>query len=702
MWKVANSRKSMQQDRNKGYKDVDKIKGNKMKNKYFLLLIFLLAFVAIRAQEPSAILHLESTDEGVLIPRMTEAQRDAIVEKAEGMLIYQTTAPTGFYFYTDATWQLLRHKGETNIWQENGSAVYYNVGRVGIGKTNPLAALDVAEDIQIDNVYVGRGSGSIISNTILGNQALNSNTSGARNSAVGFKGLTANEDGSDNSSFGYQALKTNSTGSGNTASGSNSMLFNTIGQQNTASGLSSLSGNTEGDLNTAHGAYALSSNQLGSKNTAVGSRALLSNDLGSNNVAIGHATLYHTTNKSGLVAVGDSAMFNNGLGIAVPWQGVRNVAVGSKSMYSNTSGTFNVAIGAEALFNNTDKFENVAVGDQSLYKNGLNSTLPGHASKNTAVGTKAMFNNTTGYLNSALGSFALFTNTTGHCNTAMGFNSLYNNEDGNFNTSIGHQSSLSNESGTFNTAVGHWSFYSNTSGDNNVAAGHGALFFNQTGSSNTALGTEALYSNTAGSNNTAVGQWALYDGDSLSNSVGIGYFANPNASNTIRLGNTATSEIGGFAGWTVLSDGRFKINAKEDIPGLAFIRHLRPVTYQLDMGSLASFLGTPDSMRLHQAEQKKSEIRYSGFLAQEVEQAANALQFDFSGVKPPAHEGDHYGLRYAEFVVPLVKAVQELATTNERLQSELEAERRSNRSKQMLLQKRLEQIESQLTLLQSK
>jgi hypothetical protein len=36
------------------------------------------------------------------------------------------------------------------------------------------------------------------------------------------------------------------------------------------------------------------------------------------------------------------------------------------------------------------------------------------------------------------------------------------------------------------------------------------------------------------------------------------------------------------------------------------------------------------------------------------------LGFDFSGVEKPKNEKDLYGLRYAEFVVPLVKAVQEL------------------------------------------
>jgi hypothetical protein len=51
---------------------------------------------------------------------------------------------------------------------------------------------------------------------------------------------------------------------------------------------------------------------------------------------------------------------------------------------------------------------------------------------------------------------------------------------------------------------------------------------------------------------------------------------------------------------------------------------------------------------------------FSGFIAQEVEEAAEASGYDFSGVCAPDHDKDLYALRYAEFVVPLVKAMQEL------------------------------------------
>ena len=42
-----------------------------------------------------------------------------------------------------------------------------------------------------------------------------------------------------------------------------------------------------------------------------------------------------------------------------------------------------------------------------------------------------------------------------------------------------------------------------------------------------------------------------------------------------------------------------------------------------------------------------------------MQEAAKALNYDFSGVDKPKNKDDFYGLRYGDFVVPLVKAVQE-------------------------------------------
>ncbi len=52
----------------------------------------------------SAILDVSSTTKGVAFPRMTIAQRNAIVSPTLGLLIYQTDASTGFYYYNGNSW----------------------------------------------------------------------------------------------------------------------------------------------------------------------------------------------------------------------------------------------------------------------------------------------------------------------------------------------------------------------------------------------------------------------------------------------------------------------------------------------------------------------------------------------------------------------------------------------------------------------
>lgn len=62
------------------------------------VMLIALPLIAINAQvgigttnpDPSSELHIESTDSGLLIPRMTSAQRDAIVNPANGLLIFNT------------------------------------------------------------------------------------------------------------------------------------------------------------------------------------------------------------------------------------------------------------------------------------------------------------------------------------------------------------------------------------------------------------------------------------------------------------------------------------------------------------------------------------------------------------------------------------------------------------------------------------
>ena len=102
---------------------------------------------------------------------------------------------------------------------------------------------------------------------------------------------------------------------------------------------------------------------------------------------------------------------------------------------------------------------------------------------------------------------------------------------------------------------------------------------------------------------------------------------------------------------------------------------LRPVTYTLDVNAIDAVLfpsgevmrdkdgnvvpGREESPEMLQAKKANSLIRHSGFIAQEVEPVVKETKVDFSGVDVPQNDGDLYGLRYGEFVVPVVKAIQE-------------------------------------------
>ena len=262
----------------------------------------------------------------------------------------------------------------------------------------------------------------------------------------------------------------------------------------------------------------------------------------------------------------------------------------------------------------------------------------------------------------------MITNSNGSNNTGVGAFALLNTTSSG-STAVGVEAMKSNTSGIDNTALGKSAMLKNTSGIFNTAAGNEAMSENVTGNFNTAFGRSSLLINTAGSNNTALGYNAYNsNGTTFSNSTALGANSIITASNQIRTGNTAVTSIGGKVGWSTLSDGRFKTNVQQNIPGLNFINKLKPVSYQYNLVKLNQFTSrgvtTPEDEK---AMSVAAAFTYSGFIAQDVEKTAKELGYDFSGVDAPKNDKDVYGLRYAEFVVPLVKAVQELSKQNEQL-----------------------------------
>jgi hypothetical protein len=286
---------------------------------------------------------------------------------------------------------------------------------------------------------------------------------------------------------------------------------------------------------------------------------------------------------------------------------------------------------------------------------------------NTCWGYSSLFSLSGGVNNSAHGAFALYSNSSGNNNSAHGFNALFSNTTGQGNTAHGSHSLFSNTTSDANTALGFQSLYYSTGGDN-TAVGMSALQANTTGGGNTAVGYRTLTGNTTGSFNTGIG-WSADIGTNFTNATAIGANTVVNASNKIRFGNASVTVIEGTVAYTV-SDKRFKSNITEDVSGLAFIKKLKPVTYNFEAKKFDEFLHKNNLEQFKQNQKKinykpAESIRHSGFIAQEVEQAAKQVGYDFNGVHLPENEDDNYSLSYAQFVVPLVKAVQELSAQND-------------------------------------
>jgi hypothetical protein len=529
-------------------------------------------------------------------------------------------------------------------------------------------------------------------NVAIGNTSMRSNLLGDHNVAVGDSAMFTNTDGGNNTAIGANALKKNLTGNNNLAVGIYALENSTSSSLNTAIGISSMRNNISGSGNTAVGYASLSGNNTGIRNTAVGYNAMDVNTSGEHNVAMGYGAMGSNTSGFDNTAIGYIALNGNETGDY-------NVAVG-KNALANANGNGNTAVGFDALRNDNNSVSNVAIGKSALFTQSYTNGGSLWGGNNIAIGVEALYSNqpnnslnllaTNGIRNVAIGNYSLRDNTTGLNNTAIGHESLHSNTTGYWNNAMGVTSMYFNISGYSNVAIGNNSLRDNIDGYDNVSVGIATLALNTSGHDNTGLGQGALNQNTSGDYNTAVGSGAGsfnnansyctfigYGADQTVStdfnfSTAIGYNSRITASSQIRIGSSGTGSIGGYQPWTDLSDGRFKKNIQENVKGLEFVMSLRPVTYNLDVTMLSAHLQedrvkdkegktkikAPDQQTLLQRQQQ-SQVVHTGFVAQEVEAAAQKLGYDFSGVDKPKNNDDLYGLRYSEFVVPLVKGMQE-------------------------------------------
>ncbi|MCB9317023.1 MAG: tail fiber domain-containing protein [Lewinellaceae bacterium] len=241
--------------------------------KHLYLLLLLLTVTTLSAQvainqdnstpDPSAMLDVKSSDKGMLVPRMTTAQRDAIASPATGLLVFDTDTES-FWYRDSGSWVRL-----ISGWGLTGNAGTVD-GTNFIGTTD-----DVPLDFRVNNTRGLRIEPTVSSPNLIG--GFSGNTV-----ATGIFGATIS--GGGNAVYENQITANYGTIGGgvrNIVSGSSSAVSG--GFYNTASGNGAMIGG--GENNTASGDQSVVSGGL--ENTASGPQSTVVGGFGNRAAGFG-------------------------------------------------------------------------------------------------------------------------------------------------------------------------------------------------------------------------------------------------------------------------------------------------------------------------------------------------------------------------------------------------------------------------------
>ncbi len=531
------------------------------------------------------------------------------------------------------------------------------------------------------NTLFGHSAGTNLTsggnNIAIGSAALRDHQDGHRNIAIGgaamylTQGTTA-DGSSENIAIGYQAMGgdwANTTSEWNIAMGNYAMdAAMDDANYNTAIGHHALGALTQADGNTAIGYYAGFDHLSGNNNVFIGKEAAQNTTDAHDNVIIGVGALAQSTSAGGCVIIGRGAcnggnVTSNGDGtIAIGHNALENLASASAAIS-------NVAIGREAGNDVTTGVANVIVGDACAEK-----LTTGRY--NTAIGKAALGVETIGDRSVAIGYEALYkqnsdSNNEETQNVGIGMYAGYNNVTGKENTYVGYGAGFgaSGNSNSYNTAIGNRALYVVSTGEANNCFGTKAGDSITTGDNNTCIGYEAGEAVTTGSGNIMIGHTVdVDDGDAIDR-FGIGHSFTVNTDNRCHIGDGGyRAELYfGTSGesWGSTSDERIKKNIVDTDLGLDFVNKLRPIKYQDKPTS-----EHPESFNIQNPKDTASDKVLDGLLAQEVKSATDDLGTTFSGWSENP-KTTKQRLQYEKFVLPLIKAVQELSQQVEDLKKKV-------------------------------
>lgn len=210
------------------------------------LLICIMQGIALFAQvgigtnmpDPSSVLTISSNEQGLLIPRMEQSERDNINSPATGLLVYQTNNSPGFYYFDGNNWitfgslgwSLTGNAGTTSsvnyagtsdnqdliIGRQNTEAIRILAnGNVGIGTNVPTSRLHIVNQstpsVIFEQDFESTPTGVVSENTINNPYWINQN-SGALCGAGNSWQVQANDNAGCNNCVGNRATLTSNTG----------------------------------------------------------------------------------------------------------------------------------------------------------------------------------------------------------------------------------------------------------------------------------------------------------------------------------------------------------------------------------------------------------------------------------------------------------------------------------------------------------
>ena len=99
--------------------------------------------IGVSVPSASAALEVSSGTKGILIPRMSTTERNAIVNPANGLLVFDVTT-NSFWFRRLTAWVELNDNLDTEVYRNGADKIYMGLtDSVGIGTLNPAFKLDV-------------------------------------------------------------------------------------------------------------------------------------------------------------------------------------------------------------------------------------------------------------------------------------------------------------------------------------------------------------------------------------------------------------------------------------------------------------------------------------------------------------------------------------------------------------------------------